>query len=62
VVVSRRFDRRELQAVDAELSAGLRRLRRELDRLRVENEVVHEAAQPLIRQAPARERFAFIRL
>jgi hypothetical protein len=26
----------------------------------VENEVLHEAAEPLIHQAPARERFAFM--
>jgi hypothetical protein len=46
--------------VNAELRAELRRLRREFDWLRVENEVLHEAAQPLIHQAPAHERFAFI--
>jgi putative transposase len=47
-------------AVNAELRAELRRLRRGLERLRVENEVLHEAAQPLIHQARAHERFAFI--
>jgi transposase InsO family protein len=60
VVASRRFDHRELQAVNAELRAELRRLRRELDRRRVENAVLHEAAQPLIHQAPARDRLGFI--
>jgi putative transposase len=47
-------------AVNTELRAELHRLRPELDRLRVENEVLHEAAAPLIHQAPAHERFAFI--
>jgi hypothetical protein len=35
-------------------------LRRELARLRVENEVLHEAAEPFMHQAAAHERFAFI--
>jgi hypothetical protein len=56
----RRSDYRELVAANAELRAELRRLRREPERLRVENRVRHEAAQPLIHQAPAHERFAFI--
>jgi regulator of replication initiation timing len=60
VIVSRRADHHELVAVNADLRVELRRLRRELDRLRVENEVLHEAAQPLIHQASAHERFAFI--
>jgi putative transposase len=46
--------------MNADLRAEMRRLRRELERLRVENEVLHEAAQPLIHQAPAQERFVFI--
>jgi putative transposase len=46
--------------VNAELRAELRWLRRELERLRVENEVLHEAAEPLIHRASAPERFAFI--
>jgi putative transposase len=58
--VSRRIDHRELVTVNAELRAEVRRLRRELDWLRIENEVLHEASAPLIHQAPARERFAFI--
>jgi hypothetical protein len=60
LVVPRRIDRRELVTVNAELRAEMRRLRRELEWLRIENEVLHEAAAPLIHQAPARERFAFI--
>ena len=46
--------------MNTELRAELRRLHRELERLLVENEVLHEAAQPLIHQARAHERFAFI--
>jgi hypothetical protein len=49
-----------LVAVNAEIRAEVRRLHRELERLRVENEVLHEAVAPLIHQAPARARFAFI--
>jgi transposase InsO family protein len=58
--MSRRRDHRELLAVNAELRADLRRLQRELERLRVANEVLHEAAEPLIHGVPAHERFAFI--
>ena len=58
--MSRRLDHCELVAVNADLRAEVRQLRRDLDRLRVENEVLHEAAEPLIYQASARERFAFI--
>lgn len=50
----------DLAIVNAELRAEVRRLRRELEWLRIENEVLHEAAAPLIHQAPAPERFAFI--
>jgi hypothetical protein len=57
--VSRRLDRHELLAVTAELRAELLRLCRELDRLRVENEVLQETAEPLIHLARAHERFAF---
>ena len=60
LVVARRIDHRGLVTVDAELRAGVRRLRRDLERLRTENEVLHEASAPLIHQAPTRERFAFI--
>jgi putative transposase len=58
--MSRRLDHRELVAANADLRAEVRQLRRDLERLRVENEVLHEAAEPLIHQAPAHERFAFI--
>jgi hypothetical protein len=58
--MSRRLDHRELVAVNAELRAELKRLGRELERLRVENAVLHEAAEPLIHQAAAHERFVFI--
>lgn len=58
--MSRRLDHRELVAVNAELRVELRRLGRELERLRVENAVLHEAAEPLIHQAAAQERFAFV--
>ena len=60
LLVSRRLDHRELVAVNAELRAEVRRLHRELGRLQVENEVLHEAAQPLIHQVAAHERFAFV--
>jgi transposase InsO family protein len=56
----RRSDHRKLAALNAELRAETRRLRRDLERLRLENEVLHQAAQPLIHQTPAHERFAFI--
>jgi hypothetical protein len=48
LVVSRRVDHRELVAVNAELRAELWWLRREVELLPVENEVLHEAAEPLI--------------
>ena len=38
----------------------LRQQRRAVKRLRVENEILREAAEPLIHHAPARERFAFV--
>jgi putative transposase len=52
----------ELTATIAHLRAELRLCRREFKRVSVENEVLREAAAPLIHQAPARERFAFIHL
>src|SRR6185437_379159 len=51
---------RELEAVIAHMRREARRHRREIHQLRVENEILREAAQPLTRHAPARERFAFI--
>jgi hypothetical protein len=51
----------ELVAVVAQLRGQVRRVERENRNLHHENEVLREAAYPLIHQAPARERFAFIR-
>ena len=42
------------------MRSEVRRHRREIQQLRVENEILGEAAQPLIHRAPARERSAFI--
>lgn len=63
----RRSDHRESASSDidldvevAHLRAQLRRVEREDRSLRGENAVLREAADPLIHQAPARERFAFI--
>lgn len=42
------------------LRAELRQQQRETQRLRMENEILREAAEPLIHHAPARERFAFV--
>jgi transposase InsO family protein len=56
----RYLGRRELAATVAQLRAELRRSRRENQQLRSENEILREAAEPLIHQAPARERYAFI--
>ena len=55
-----RPSRRELEAVVAQLRSEARRYRREIQRLRVDNEILREAAEPLIHHAPAREHFAFI--
>lgn len=55
-----RPSRRELEAVVAQLRSEARRYRREIQRLRVDNEILREAAEPLIHHAPARERFAFV--
>jgi putative transposase len=56
----RRLRNHELQSVIALLRAELRHGRREIERLRMEIEILRDAAEPLIHQAPARERFAFI--
>lgn len=42
------------------MRSEVRRHRREIQHLRIENEILREAAQPLIHHAPGRERFAFI--
>ena len=55
-----RRDHRDPKAAINSLHAELREQRREIQRLRVENEVLREAAEPLIHHAPARERFAFV--
>lgn len=56
----RRSSHRDLAAVVAELREQLHRCQRKNEKLRRENEILREAAAPLIHHAPARERFAFI--
>jgi hypothetical protein len=63
----RRSDHRELATADVELVAVVAQVRAQLHRverenrsLHCENEALREAADSLIHQAPARERFAFI--
>jgi HTH-like domain len=55
-----RPSRRGLEGVIAQLRDELRRQRREVKQLCVEDEILREAAEPVIRQAPARERFVFV--
>lgn len=57
---ARRRNHRDPTAAIGDLRTELRAQRREIQRLRTENEVLHEAAEPLIHHAPARERFVFI--
>lgn len=57
---SRRASRRDLEVALADARGQLRRHERELRSLRVEADVLREAAEILIHHAPARERFAFI--
>lgn len=57
-MTAHRCTTRELAAGVEQLRGELRRQRREILQLRVENEILREAAQPLIHEAPARERFA----
>jgi hypothetical protein len=51
---------RDLEGVIVQLRDELRQQRREVKQLRVENEILREAAEPLIRHALARERFEFV--
>ena len=56
----RRSSRRDLEIALAQTRDELRRSRREIQDLRSENEILREAAEPLIHHAAARDRFAFI--
>ena len=53
---ARRRDHRDLTAAIGRLRTELRAQQREIQRLRAENEILREAAEPLIHHAPARER------
>ena len=53
-------NRRDFVSALAQLRAELRRCRRQIEDLQGENEILREAAAPLIHHAPARERFAFV--
>ncbi len=57
---ARRRDHRDLTAAIGRLRTEPREQQREIQRLRMENNILREAAEPLIHHAPARERFAFI--
>jgi len=54
------LSRRDLAAALSQARAELRRREREIQNLRRENAILHEAAEPLIHHAAARDRFAFI--
>jgi transposase InsO family protein len=54
------LSRLDLVAALAQARAELRRREREIGNLRRENEILREAAEPLIHYAAARDRFAFI--
>jgi GNAT superfamily N-acetyltransferase len=56
----RRLNAHDLAVAVTQLRDEVRRCRRQIESLHRENEILHEAAQPLIHQAAARERFAFI--
>lgn len=58
--MSVRLNLRELASDVVRLREKLRRCQREIAALRSENEILREAAAPLIHEAPARERFAFM--
>src|ERR1700753_1557858 len=55
-----RLSHRELSAAVAMLRSEVRGCQREIRNLQRENEILREAAAPLIHQAEARERFAFV--
>jgi putative transposase len=57
----RRSSLHDLVSAVTQLREEVRRYKRELGNLQNENEILREAAEPLIHQAAARERFAFIR-
>lgn len=59
-IMPRRLSIRDLASAVAESRGELRVYKRENRNLRRENEVLREAAEPLIHDAAARERFAFI--
>jgi transposase InsO family protein len=55
-----RVSRRDLEDTIVQLRGKLTSQRHEVQQLRSENEILREAAEPLIHHAPGRERFAFI--
>ena len=55
-----RSSRRDLVSALAQLRGQLRHCMREIEDLRIENEILRDAAAPLIHLAPAGERFAFV--
>jgi hypothetical protein len=57
----RRSSLHDLVSAVAQLREEVRRCRSKIGNLQSENEILREAAEPLIHQAAARERFAFIR-
>jgi len=60
VTSANRPSRHDLEAAVKQLRAEARHQCDEIQRLRTEDEVLREAAEPLIHGAAARERFAFI--
>ena len=56
---ARRRDQRDPTVDKGRVRTELREQQREIQRLRRENEILREAAEPLIHHAPACERFAF---
>lgn len=60
LIMSTRASRRDLVSALAQLRSELRCCVREIEDLRIENEILRDAAAPLIHHAPAGERFAFV--